>query len=494
MSLMDPQNQTPRRRISVFRNWISLSGLIVASGSLFAFVLLFVLDVISPVGNPYLGVLAYLIAPGFLVIGLSLIGIGLLIERRQLKKQGPGSVVPLLIADLSRLKDRRNLVLVLSAALIFMLVTAVGSYRSYHFTESVEFCGQACHTVMEPEYTTYLHSPHARVACAQCHVGAGAEYYLKAKINGMHQVYALATHTYQTPIPTPIKNLRPAQETCEQCHWPKKFVGNIDRTYRHYLSDTNNTLYEVRLLLKVGGADPSHGSVGGIHWHMNVGNKVEYVASDPQRQVIPWVRVTDSQGVVTEYKTSNFKPNPKDVVRTMDCMDCHNRPAHIYKAPDDAVDLAISLGRIDPTLRSIKKEAVAVLTKTYPTQKEALQGIATELVAKYPNEPRIRPVVDVVQEIYRNNFFPEMKANWKVYPNDIGHKNWPGCFRCHDGEHVTADGKGSIKANDCNACHTILAQGAGAELEKFNPKGHEFKHPGGDFGDMKCSDCHTGGG
>ncbi len=490
---MDPASLQKQRRISIFRNWISLGGLIVAGGSMFAFLLLFILDALAPVSNPYVGILAYLIAPGFLVTGLSMIAAGLFIERGQLKKQSPGSSIPLLIVDLSRRRDRRNLILLSSAALIFMVMTAVGSYRSYHFTESVEFCGQACHTVMRPEFTTYLHSPHARVACSQCHIGPGAAWYVKAKISGLHQVYAVMRHTYEMPISTPIKNLRPAQETCEQCHWPKKFVGNIDRTYRHYLSDTNNTPFEVRLLLKVGGGDPTHGPVGGIHWHMNVGNKVEYIASDEQRQVIPWVRITDSQGVVTEYKTAKFKSDPKDVVRTMDCMDCHNRPAHSYQTPNDAIELAMSLGQIDATIPNIKKESVKVLTKKYDGEKEALQNIATVLVEKYPNDARIRSAVDAVQKIYCNNFFPDMKANWKVYPNDIGHKNWPGCFRCHDGDHTTADGKKNIKANDCNACHIILAQGSGDELEQLDSKGHEFKHPGGDYADMKCNDCHTGG-
>ncbi len=490
---MDQESPPRQTRISIFRNWICLCGLIVAGGSMFAFLLLFILDALAPVSNPYVGILAYLIAPGFFVTGFLMVAVGLLIERRQLKKQGPGSTIPVLIVDLSRSRDRKNLILLSSAALVFMVITAVGSYRSYHFTESVEFCGQACHTVMQPEFTTYMHSPHARVACSQCHIGPGAEWYVKAKISGLHQVYAVMRSSYEKPISTPIKNLRPAQETCEQCHWPNKFVGNIDRTYRHYLSDTNNTPFAVRLLLKVGGSDPNHGPVGGIHWHMNVGNKVEYIASDEQRQVIPWVRVTDAQGVVTEYKTSKFKPDSKQVIRKMDCMDCHNRPAHNYQVPDDAVDLAMSLSRIDPGIPSIKKEAVKVLTRQYANETEALQKIATELAEKYPDDPRIRPAIEAVQQIYRDNFFPEMKANWKVYPSNIGHKNWSGCFRCHDGEHLASDGKRTIKANDCNACHIILAQGAGAELEQLNSKGQEFKHPGGDYGEMKCSDCHTGG-
>jgi nitrate/TMAO reductase-like tetraheme cytochrome c subunit len=347
---------------------------------------------------------------------------------------------------------------------------------------------------MGPELATYQNSPHARVACTECHIGPGATWFVKAKISGLYQVYATAFNKFPRPIPTPIKDLRPAQETCEQCHWPKKFVGNLERTYQRFLCDEKNTPFTVRLLLKVGGGDPTHGPVGGIHWHMNVGNRVEYVATDKLRQVIPWVRMIDSQGVMTEFRTPDFKDNPEKLgIRVMDCMDCHNRPAHNFQAPDVAVDLAMTVGRIDRSLPFIKKHAVAVLTKPYDNERDAMQKMATTLAQKYPDNPLVRPAIDEVQRIYRQNFFPEMKASWKIYHDNIGHRNWAGCFRCHDGQHKTADGKQTIKANDCNACHTILAQGTGAQLEQLDPCGHTFRHPGGDFGDVKCHECHTGG-
>jgi hypothetical protein len=259
------------------------------------------------------------------------------------------------------------------------------------------------------------------------------------------------------------------------------------------MADKTNTPYTVRLLMKVGGGDPAHGPVGGIHWHMNVANKVEYIATDEKRQVIPWVRMTDPQGVVTEYRAASFKDDPsKHVIRRMDCMDCHNRPTHIYQSPNEAVDLAMSLGRIDPTLPEVKKEAVKALLLPAASREEGLQKIATALHARYAQDPRLSKTIDEVQHIYQNNFFPEMKASWKIYPNNIGHKNWPGCFRCHDGDHNTKDGKQGIKANDCNACHVILAQGTGKQLETLSAKGHSFQHPGGDIGEMKCNECHNG--
>jgi hypothetical protein len=348
---------------------------------------------------------------------------------------------------------------------------------------------------MQPENVAYHNGSHARVACVECHIGEGATWFVKSKMSGSYQVYAVLANKYSKPIPTPVKNLRPAQETCERCHWPSKFVGNLDRTYNYFLTDATNTPYSVRLLLKVGGADPTHGPVGGIHWHMSVANKIEYYASDEARQKIPYVRMTDAQGVVTEFRAGRFTNTVSDAqLRRMDCMDCHNRPAHIFTTPVDAVNLAMSLGKIDRSLIYIKTNAVDVLAKHYATQDEALKGIATTLANRYPGDPRISATINAVQEIYTNNFFPEMNTDWRSHASNLGHKDWPGCFRCHDGEHKSADGKRIIKANDCTTCHIILAQGSGAELLKLSATGQKFNHPGDEIPDgYLCSDCHNGG-
>ncbi len=484
-------------RLGLFRNWLSLTGLVVMLGSLFAFVLLFLVDTMRHSADPYVGILTFLVAPFFLVLGLVMTALGVLWRRRQISRRVG---TPVLQVDLSRPRDRRILGYFLAASAVFLLITAFGSYQTYHFSESVQFCGQACHTVMQPELVTYQHGPHARVACVECHIGSGARWFVKAKLSGTYQVYATVAKKYPTPIPTPIKNLRPAQETCEECHWPKKFVGNLDRTYHFFLGDETNTPFTVRLLMKVGGGDPTHGPVGGIHWHMNVGNQVQYIAADETRQKIPWVRIVDRQrGVVTEFRTRSFTNDISGyTIRTMDCMDCHNRPAHAYETPDDAVSLQMSLGRIDRSLPYIKTNAIYVLTRHYADETQALQGIATFLAGQYPTDKlpqlqdRVHAAIDVVQQIYTNNFFPEMKASWEKYPNNIGHKDWPGCFRCHDGKHFAADGKTTIKADNCNACHVILAQGSGAELQQLTAEGQKFKHPGGDV-DGGCNECHSGG-
>jgi nitrate/TMAO reductase-like tetraheme cytochrome c subunit len=488
---------TPPQRSSVFRNWLSLTGFVVVVGSLFSFFLLLLLDALAHFANPYIGILTYLVAPAFLVLGLLLAGLGAFLrQRRVLKAAGPA---PSLRIDLTKPRDRRRLGFFLAGAVMFLLISALGSYQTYHFTESVQFCGQACHGVMQPEYVTYLNGPHARVACAECHIGKGASWYVRSKLSGTYQVYATLADKYPRPIPTPVKNLRPAQETCEECHWPRKFVGDLERSYHYFLSDQTNTPFTMRMLLKVGGGDPTHGPVGGIHWHMNVGNRIEYLATDEARQKIPYVRMTDlSLGVVTEFRTASFTNAVDEAdLRQMDCMDCHNRPAHRYQTPNSAVNLAMFLGRIDPTLPFIKSNALYVLTQSYTNRTQALEGIATSLARQYtddriPTNSLVRQAITAVQQIYKDNFFPEMKANWQVYPDNIGHKDWPGCFRCHDGQHKTPDGKRSIKANDCNACHTILAQAIGPEAEQLTPKGQKFNHPGGEV-EGGCNDCHTGG-
>jgi nitrate/TMAO reductase-like tetraheme cytochrome c subunit len=491
-------NSFPKERLqrpSSFNNWISFTGLIIAIGSLFAFLLLFVIDILSGHSNPYMGILAYLGSPTFLTIGLFLMGLGCLIHRQQMVKS-KGKSSPLTVSlNLANLKDRRKFLIFSVFALLFMLLTAIGSYQTYHFTESVQFCGKVCHVAMEPEYTTYLQSPHARVACVECHIGSGVDWYVKAKISGLHQVYAVLTDDFSRPVDTPIANLRPAQETCEQCHWPQKFSGNIDRTYAHYLMDEENTPFFVRMLLKVGGGDPEIGPVGGIHWHTNIENKVEYVAADHDRQEIPWVRMTDAKGNVTVYKVEDYELDSENVeIRTMDCMDCHNRPAHIYTTPNDSIDQSIYMGRLSRELVDLKFNAVDLLTGEYENNETAMRAIAEGMTEYYEDEAELSQIIEEVKEIYSQNFFPKMKSSWQNYPENIGHKDWPGCFRCHDGKHISADTGSaiSITSSECNACHLIVAQGEELQTSVLDIRGLEFEHPDGESEDLLCSDCHNG--
>jgi nitrate/TMAO reductase-like tetraheme cytochrome c subunit len=479
-------------RTRLFRNWLSAAGATLATAAFFAFLLLFAIDVFARQSNPYVGILGYIVAPAFFFLGTIMLFAGFRVHRRHVL-HGEGEH-PLII-DLSRPRDRRILQFFAAGAVAFLLITAIGVTQTYRYTESTHFCGQTCHEPMQPEYTAYLNSPHARVGCVDCHIGSGAEYYVKAKLNGVHQLLATAANSYSRPIPTPVKNLRPAQDTCEQCHWPEKLSGNLERTYHHFLSDEENSPFTVRMLLLVGGPD-THPTMGnGIHWHINLTNKVEYFASDPQRQVIPWVRVTAADGSVTVYRSPDYEGDPDPAqVRRMDCLDCHNRPAHRFKAPNESLDMALHSGRIDSTLPWIKSNVVALLTAPYASQTEGLARISEGLQELYPDYPRIEGLVTAAQEIFRENFFPEMKADWRAYPDNVGHKNWPGCFRCHDGQHAHAETGRTIGGSDCNSCHVILAQGSTPEdLSNLSAEGHTFFHIDSEYTDLSCNMCHTGG-
>ena len=287
-------------------------------------------------------------------------------------------------------------------AIVFLLLSAIGCYNAFNFTESVTFCGEVCHKVMKPEQVAHDHGPHARVACVECHVGSGVSWFVKSKISGSYQLYSVAFNKYPRPIPTPIKNLRPARDTCEECHWPQSFVGNLDRTFNYFQSDASNSPYSIRLLLKIGGSDPRAGPVGGIHWHNLPGNKVEYVATDDARQKIPWVRVTDAEGNVTVFKTARFTNDvSKMELRTMDCMDCHNRPAHNYLSPEQAVNQAMALNRIDPAIPWIKTNAMFVLTRKYETETRGHQPHRQRAHGcGIPDDARVQAAIPVVQQIY----------------------------------------------------------------------------------------------
>jgi len=489
----------PRRLI---HNWISTVGIILAASSFFAALTLIAIDAARGFANPYLGILTYLVAPAFLVGGLALIVVGLLVERRRRRRLSPDEVPKHLRIDFGNPRHRLAFTIWSLVVFAFLLVTAVGSYRTYNFTESVAFCGRTCHSVMRPEYTAYELSPHARVACVECHIGPGADWFVKSKLSGTYQVYATIFHKYPKPIPAPVKSLRPAQQTCEQCHWPRAFYGNAERIEQHYLEDEANTPWTIRLLLKIGGGDPVRGRVGGIHWHMNIADKVEYIATDPARQVIPWVRITDRAGNTTVYQSGDAPLTPAQVdsaqPRVMDCIDCHNRPSHDFLAPVTAVNLSLSTGRLSAALPSIKQLAVSALSAPYPSTEAALRAIADTLSAAYrgrADRAAVNEAIAEVQQLYQENLFPEMGVSWRAYPDNIGHMMFPGCFRCHDGDHRSADGRAVSHA--CDVCHVIIGEGSGAETETISPQGLAFRHPvdiGSAWTEMACTECHSGGG
>jgi hypothetical protein len=329
----------------------------------------------------------------------------------------------------------------------------------------VTFCGEVCHEVMEPEFVANQNGPHARVACVDCHIGPGAPWFVQSKLSGTRQVFAVSFNTFSRPIPSPVHNLRPARDTCEQCHWPAKFHGDVIRVRREYAADEANTETVTTLRVHVGGGDPTMGQVSGIHWHMALANKVEYIATDEKRQVIPWVRFTDRFGNVKEYVVEGVTQEQlaKGERRTMDCIDCHNRPSHPFSpSADRAVDGAIGSNEIPRDLPFVRREGAEALKADYSSQQVAFDTIAGKIRSFYrENYPDlyahrrqdVERAVNALQGLYRRNVFPSMKVGWGTYPNNIGHMDSPGCFRCHDESHKAKDG--SVIGQDCETCHSI---------------------------------------
>ena len=513
---------------TLFRNYISFAGAAIVVAMLSSILLLFLIEVTGAADNPYLGILTYVVLPGILIFGLLVILAGMLFERRRRRRFAPSEITSYPVLDLNDPRRRRAFFIFLTLSFLFISVSAFGSYRAYEHSESVAFCGTTCHTVMKPEFIAFQASPHARLRCVDCHVGGGAEWYLRSKFSGVRQLYKVAFNKYSRPIETPVHNMRPANQTCAQCHWPEKFYGDQLKVFNRYTYDEGNTLRQTRMLVKVGGGNPDTGAASGIHWHMNLTNEITFVATDKQRQVIPWIQVKDKQGNITEYRDQNRPLSPEQIAnaskRRMDCIDCHNRPAHIYVPPDAAVDDALAAGKLDATLPYIKRQAVEVLNKPYASNDEALNAIASDLEGFYRANygdvyarkgDSVKGAISEVQRIYQTYFFPEMKTDWRTHPNNIGHFYSQGCFRCHDGEHKSNTGK--IIGNDCNTCHTILDQSA-ALLAPAAGQTPNFRHPValgdlaasncvlchkatgafrhpinlGDISQFKCVDCHSG--
>jgi hypothetical protein len=490
-------------------NWITALGAVLAVISgLTLGVILVVIFTLEPDTNPYFGMFIYTVLPAVLVLGLLLIPVGMLRQWRRWKTTGEMPVATWPRIDFNKSEHRNAAIIFIVGTTLFVIISSVSTYEAYHYSESVEFCGTTCHQVMHPEYTTYQNSPHARVACAACHIGPGADWFVRSKLSGTYQIYATLAESYPRPIPTPIENLRPAQETCEQCHWPERIFGAQQVQFQHFKYDEENTSWPINMLIKTGGGDPRTGQTAGIHWHMNIGVKVEYIHRDERRQDIPWVRVTDRQtGRVTVYQDESAPLSEEEIaaaeVRVMDCMDCHNRPSHIYKSPDAAVDHRILIGEIDQGIPEVKRIAVEAMTKDYPTTDDALREIAGTITDFYrkehpdffrQNTPKIDRAVLATQNAFSQNIFPAMKARWSDYPDNIGHFINKGCMRCHEGNHVSDDGV--QLTHDCNTCHTILSQGSGERAEvAATQEGLEFQHPE-DIGEMwrevGCYECHSG--
>ncbi|HXY42324.1 MAG TPA: cytochrome C, partial [Vicinamibacteria bacterium] len=343
------------------------------------------------------------------------------------------------------------------------------TYKGVEVMDSTPFCGAACHTVMRPEYTTYQRSPHARVKCVECHIGAGANWFVKSKLSGSWQLVSVAFNLYPRPIPVPVHNLRPARETCEQCHWPQQFVGDLFRVNTHYQEDEANTEVKTVLVVKVGGRQS--GRSHGIHWHVDPDHVLRY-RSDENRQTMYEVEVAAKDGTTRRWLSpAADTPAGKAATewRRMDCVDCHNRPTHIYRQPERELDAALFDHRVDGSLPYLRREGLKALLAEYPSQEAARAGISKAIsgfyARSYPQMAKDRAAQveaagRALGDIWCWNVFPAMNIKWGTYRNHLGHSpdmaGDVGCFRCHDEQHKTKDGKAI--SQDCSTCHSLLAQ------------------------------------
>jgi hypothetical protein len=488
------------------KNWLTIIGSIIAGINLLLIILLFIISTIFNKGNTNLGLFIYVILPGFLILGLLLIPIGMIRERSRIRKSGHEGSGKFPYIDLNDPRHRNAFVIFTITTIIVLFLSTMGSFEAYHITESVEFCGTLCHQVMQPEHTAYQNSPHANVLCVECHVGSGASWYVKSKLSGLHQVYATLTNTYPRPIETPLHDLRPARETCEKCHWPQKFYSRTLVTNKYFLTDSVNSEWDIALEMKIG---PEYSGLGlreGIHWHINPAINIEYISDNDKRENITYVKYTNkTTGEVTIYR-NDADPVSDSLIaasekRTMDCIDCHNRPSHNYNSPPVYFNKAMLTGAVSRNIPFIKKVAMDILRDKFRTSDTAMivinNGITDYYKTNYPdfyskNKDIIDNSIAAIEKGYNLNTFPAMKVAYDVYPEHIGHLETNGCFRCHNDTFKSDNGH--VISRDCNLCHTIVGQGNPANMEYTNVKENlEFHHPvdiGGAWKDSNCSDCH----
>ncbi|MBU0983535.1 MAG: NapC/NirT family cytochrome c [candidate division Zixibacteria bacterium] len=491
---------------TLFRHPLAAVGgaLFLAGGALF--LVLLMLDFSAGYDNPYGALVTFIGAPFIVTVGFALFLLSIYVQVRAARKEGKKVRFNLSI-DPTDPAYMRNLWLFLGLSAGLILLVAYSGSRAYEATDSNAFCGTTCHQVMEPQYVTYQHSAHARVHCVECHIGPGASFYVRSKVDGIRQLFATALNTYSRPIETPVHNLRPAQETCEGCHWPQQFYGDKLVTRTYYRTEEENPAWTISLMLKIGGGNPRTGRQEGIHWHMLTENRVEYIAMDEKRQTIGWIRSVDINGDTTIYRNTEVdsvdESSVEHEIRRFDCMDCHNRPSHSFQPPATALNLALSTRKISPELPYIRQVGLDLLNEEYEEKAGALQAIATGLHQYYDDDypeiardkqELIAQAVAELQSIYGQNFFPEMATDYRVRENNLSHFVNDGCFRCHS--ETMQDGEGISVPHDCRTCHEIIAQGPSENLSELDQQliGLDFVHPEDideEWKESKCTECHT---
>jgi hypothetical protein len=441
------------------RHPLSIAGAWLVTLAAFLFLFVFLIDAFGLRHNPYLGLVFFLIVPVLFVIGLLLIPLGIALERRRVAAGRPVRRWPRL--DLNDPIQRRTVGIIAALTLVNVLIVALAAHRGLAYIDSPQFCGQVCHTVMQPEFVANRDGPHSRVPCVECHVGSGASSFVKSKVDGSRRVVAMMFGTYARPVPSPVHDLPPGRDTCQHCHRPEKFHGDRVKDIPEFASDEANTMSATRVVLHVGGGMPELGRPAGIHWH--TANEIEF-ATDAKRQEIPYVRLKAADGSVREYRTAEATDAKLAGLerRRMDCVDCHNRPTHeFFATPARAVDAALARGVIPRAVPFARREAVAALEATYADAPTAERMIAERLRTFYAandggadaRSAELEQLVKTTQFLWARNVFPAMKVSFGTHPSNAGHTDAPGCFRCHDDQHKTKDGQ-AIR-QDCDLCHDI---------------------------------------
>ena len=443
--------------VHLSNNWISRIGIVLTTLAGVTWLFTLPSSFGGHVSNPYLGILTVLMLPGIFIFGLLMIPLGIWYEWKKEHREGTYPA-QFQAVNLHSPELRRLAVFVALATCVNLVIAGSTSYRAVEYLDSVTFCGQTCHTVMTPEFAAYQNSPHSRVECVKCHIGPGADWFVKSKISGIRQVFAVTLNTFSRPIPTPVHDLRPARETCEACHWPQKYGEDRLRVITHFAEDETNTRTQSVLLLRI----------GVIHRaHQREGVRVEYMPADEKREAIPLVRYEAPGNSPALFRAPDFKGGENQQPwRLMDCMDCHNRPTHTFDIPERSVDNAMAAGAVSTALPFARKIAVELLKKSGKGE-EVSRGFEEYYRSNHASihagkkEEVVRSAAHV-RAIFERNVFPEMKVSWGIYPNHIGHTDFTGCFRCHTGTHAAKDGK--TLQQDCSTCHSLLA------MEEKSPK------------------------
>jgi nitrate/TMAO reductase-like tetraheme cytochrome c subunit len=444
-------------RISTLaRHPLAIAGAVVSTASAVVFITLVIASLAGMFTNPYAGLVIFIAIPAVFAVGLLMIPAGMWLERRKLLRD-PTAVSEWPVIDLRRAEVRQTALAIVGLTAVNVIIILLAGYGGLHAMETPAFCGQSCHTPMHPQFTAWSGAVHAGVPCVECHIGDGAAALVHAKLSGVRQLVMVATNSYPRPIPPGAKMPAGAQaETCLSCHTPGHIVGDRIDVIREFADDQANTETVTVLQMHM---SVSKSSARAIHWHADPSTRVEYVATDAERQTIPYVRVTDAKGTVKEFVTKDTKPETIHETdrRRMDCIDCHNTIGHpISPTPEQAVDRAIAAAMVSHELPFARRESIRLVKATYPSQEEAARAIEEGLRGFYRTQANVDQqalarTVGAVQELYRRNVFPSMNVTWGTYPNNTGHITSNGCFRCHDDSHEAKDG--SKISGDCEYCH-----------------------------------------